>query len=648
MPSTSRWALPHRPALDGVRALAVIGVLLYHGGVSWLPGGFLGVDVFFVLSGFLITSLLLAEHEATGRVGFARFWFHRARRLLPALFAVLVFVCLYAVLLAPAVVRARLRGDLIASLFYAANWRFVIERISYFEQYASPTPLLHMWSLAIEEQFYVIWPLLLVVLLRFGWRGRRLAVLFGALAVASAGLMAALYRPGIDPSRIYYGTDTRLQALLVGAVGAVVFTRRGWWRGAGSGRAGSGRTDSGSAWLGPVGWLGLAGIGIVYAVAHDSSAWMYRGGFLLTALASLALVLGAASPSTSPLTRVLTTRPLVTVGVASYGIYLWHWPVYVVLTPAQTGLTGWPLLAMRLAVTGLLATLSYRVIETPIRRWSPTGPRAPWTGEVIARLGAATAVVLTGIVLATGAPGTAAGPIASPPPAQPSGAATDATPIKVYLLGDSVAFYLHSKYPPDPSLHVTVAGNTLLGCNFLGGNWVIDGEVVPQPDSCPTWSAAWHAGLEQAKPDVAVMMIGNGELFDHVLGGADLTFGTPEYAAVITQWLTATTADLGKVAPTVAITNLPCYGKPESGFDKTAPIINDVGRQEWLNKVITDFVAAHPDVHLLNLRSEVCPTGAYAATYQGAPLYEDGVHWTADGAARVWVWLAAQTRAIRG
>ncbi|MFZ1577406.1 MAG: acyltransferase, partial [Nostocoides sp.] len=362
MTPNARWRLPHRPGLDGVRALAVLGVLLYHGGVDWLPGGFLGVDVFFVLSGFLITSLLLREHEVTGRVNLPDFWFRRACRLLPALVPVVIFVAGYAVTLAPDVVRDRLRGDLFATVGYVANWRFVIADTSYFEQYAAPTPLLHAWSLAIEEQFYLLWPLVLLLLLRRGGgaRGtRRLTSLIAGGALASALTMALIYRPGFDPSRVYYGTDTRAQALLVGAAGAVIAVRGGLWAAEPEHRM--------ARWSATMGLTGLVGLAVLGVAARDSAPWLYRGGFVLGALAALALVAGTVGAG-SALSRILAGAPLRIVGVASYGIYLWHWPVYVVLTPDRTDLSGPALLMLRLGITALLASVSYVLVEAPIRR----------------------------------------------------------------------------------------------------------------------------------------------------------------------------------------------------------------------------------------------------------------------------------------
>jgi peptidoglycan/LPS O-acetylase OafA/YrhL len=215
--------LPYQPALDGLRAVAVLAVMLYHGQVAWVRGGWLGVDLFFVLSGYLITSLLLAEWATSGGIDLKGFWSRRARRLLPALFTTLAAVAAYGAFLAPPDTLARLRWDGLATLGYVANWRLLASHQSYFEQFADPSPLRHMWSLGIEEQYYLLWPLLLLGALRLA-RGRPRPLLWGTLvaALASALAMAALYRPGGDPSRVYYGTDTRAHTLLVGCLLALV------------------------------------------------------------------------------------------------------------------------------------------------------------------------------------------------------------------------------------------------------------------------------------------------------------------------------------------------------------------------------------------------------------------------------------------
>src|SRR3954447_9732878 len=360
--------LPRRPGLDGVRALAVAAVLLHHARVPGFAGGFLGVDVFFVLSGFLITSLLLQEADGAGRIDLKRFWARRARRLLPALFAVLLAVAAYGAWLAPGTTRARLGGDALATLAYVANWRFVVDGTSYFEQYADPSPLLHTWSLAVEEQFYLVWPLIVVLAVRLrrrplertGWAWASVA----AGILVSAVLAVTLTPAGAEVTRAYYGTDVRAQELLVGVLLALWAARRGLW----SPDTPAMPSASSPAAAELAGITGLAGVVLAVGAAGDARHLVHSGGLLAVSLAPAALVAAAVSPRRTLARRLLELPPLVGLGVISYGVYLWHWPLFVVLTPARTGLHDGPLAVLRIAATLVVAVASYRLIERPVRR----------------------------------------------------------------------------------------------------------------------------------------------------------------------------------------------------------------------------------------------------------------------------------------
>ncbi len=356
------------PGIDGLRAVAVAAVFLYHANVSWMPGGFLGVDVFFVISGYLITSLLIAELEQSGRIALLRFWAGRARRLLPALF-VLLAVCL---LIGATIQRGKLvglRGDALASIFYVANWRFVFEHESYFAQFGRPGLLRHLWSLAVEEQFYLLWPPLFLLAMRLHAR-RVLPVLVAAGAIGSAALMWALYVPGTDTSRIFYGTDTRAAPLLLGVLLAFAWKPSALprWQGA---RA--------RAALDAVSLAALAAVIYAFAAVHDYDQSIYRGGFLALAAASAVLLATIAHP-VSTLGRLLATPLPRWLGERSYGIYLWHWPVLVFTRPGiDVHLARGLLIPAQAAATIVLAALSYRYVERPIRTGAlrRIRPRAP-------------------------------------------------------------------------------------------------------------------------------------------------------------------------------------------------------------------------------------------------------------------------------
>lgn len=355
--------LPYLPGLDGLRACAVAAVLLYHAGCTWIPGGFLGVEVFFVISGYLITALLLAEWPARRRIDLKAFWLRRARRLLPAVFVLIVAVLAVAVVWLPGEV-AGLRGDALASAGYVTNWYLILGEKSYFETVGRPSLLRHLWSLAVEEQFYLIWPLLFAGMLRF-WTRRRtiVAILLGA--AASTLLMAALYRPDADPSRVYYGTDTRMAGLLVGAALAFLWKPG---RTPGVNQAPARALDQGRA----LDLLGALAFGVlVWSCAgfDEYQPQLYQGGFALVALATAVLIVAAVDPRARLVPRLLGSAPLRWIGLRSYGIYLWHWPVFMLTRPQlDVALDGWQLLAVRAAATLVLAELSYRCVEMPVRR----------------------------------------------------------------------------------------------------------------------------------------------------------------------------------------------------------------------------------------------------------------------------------------
>jgi peptidoglycan/LPS O-acetylase OafA/YrhL len=359
--------LPYLPGLDGLRAVAMISVLLYHAGFSvW--GGFLGVESFFALSGFLITALLLAEWRADGRISLRRFWMRRARRLLPALLLALVGTVVIAALWAPDDL-ARLRLDIVAALGYVINWYLIGSGQSYFDPALRPPLLQHLWSLAIEEQFYLFWPLLFGLGMRLLHR-RGLLIALLVAAGASAWLMASLYDPGADPSRVYYGTDTRASALVLGSAFALLWSP---WRSETTVRRGLG------AALDLAGFAALAGLLLAYVRFFEYHPLLYRGGFVLVSVLTLVIVAAVTHPGARLLSAVLGAAPLRWIGVRSYAIYLWHWPIFMVTRPfIDVTLDGWQLAALRFGTTLLLADLSFRLVENPIRR----GGLAPAWGRV--------------------------------------------------------------------------------------------------------------------------------------------------------------------------------------------------------------------------------------------------------------------------
>lgn len=355
-------ALPYLPGLDGIRAVAVTAVLLFHLPARLLPGGFLGVDVFFVLSGFLITTLLLGELEATGGLRFGQFYLRRARRLLPALFAVLL-VSGILVLTVARDAAAVFRQDAIAALTYTTNWWYIFDARTYFELLGRPPLLQHLWSLGIEEQFYLVWPTVCFLVWR-KWRRRGVAIFAVAGAVLGTVWMASLgYLQGpLDPTntaRLYFGADTHAMTVLAGAALATV------WR---PSRLPLRIPTSAQVSLAIAGGASLLGLTAFFLWASEDSAWLFRGGFLVVAIVTLPLVAAASHPA-GAFGAALGTPVLRWMGTRSYGIYLWHWPIFLVTRPdLDIGLRGFWAGAFSVALTLVVAEASYRWIEMPVRR----------------------------------------------------------------------------------------------------------------------------------------------------------------------------------------------------------------------------------------------------------------------------------------
>jgi peptidoglycan/LPS O-acetylase OafA/YrhL/lysophospholipase L1-like esterase len=358
------------PGLDGLRALAVLAVVAYHLGLGWAPGGLLGVGVFFTLSGYLITDLLLGQWEVAGRLQLADFWRRRARRLLPAVFVMLAVVAAWVTLLDRDQL-VDIRGAVAASAAYVNNWWLIAQHSSYFAQFGPPSPLGHLWSLAVEEQFYLVWPWVLWLGLR--WQRRRDVVPRGLLAATlllaagSAVAMALLYHPGYDPTRVYDGTDTRAFGVLIGAALAFVWPSR---------HLGSDVTATARAILDGVGAAGLAVIAVLIWRTSQYSPFLYHGGMVALSVAT-ALVVGAAASPAGRIGRLLGVRPLRWIGVRSYGIYLWHFPIIVLTTPPG-GRDSMVRGMLQLAAAIGAAALSWRFVEEPVRR----GAIGRWWAQV--------------------------------------------------------------------------------------------------------------------------------------------------------------------------------------------------------------------------------------------------------------------------
>ncbi len=351
----------YMPGLDGLRAVAVLAVIAYHLGIDALPGGLLGVSVFFTLSGYLITDLLFSQ-LGSGQFSFTSFWIARFRRLIPALILLLVVVSAWVTVVGPHQ-GSDFRTAAGTAAVYVNNWWLVVREVSYFAQFDAPGPLNHLWSLSVEEQFYIVWPLLLIggtkVIheVRPGLLRPRLGLGIIGLALASFLLMVTLYEPGADPSRVYYGTDTRAAELLIGAALATMWPSQKLHA-----RISANARNA----IDAVGLAGLVGIGAMFAFAGEFSPFLYQGGFVVLALSVVAVVASIAHPA-SRLAPIVGCAPMRWIGARSYGVYLWHFPIIILTTP--TGASGPALVrsTLQVAATFGVAALSWRFVEDPIR-----------------------------------------------------------------------------------------------------------------------------------------------------------------------------------------------------------------------------------------------------------------------------------------
>jgi peptidoglycan/LPS O-acetylase OafA/YrhL len=649
--AVSHTRLAYLPALDGVRACAVVAVMMFHGGIPHMAGGFMGVDAFFVLSGFLITSLLIGEWRQTLTIKLGAFWARRARRLVPALFLMLLFVAFFASVIVPKGTYGALRLDALSTLLYVSNWHFILVNSNYFNQTAAASPLLHTWSLAVEEQFYVIWPLVVLGVMHFTKSLRALFALCVAAAIGSAVWMWVVYDGGLNTNRAYLGTDTRSQCLFIGcalAVGLVLLAQRSHEEG---------RLAKGELWR-PAGGTGLAacavsgiagaaGAVVIWVLTTSTTSFPYDGGFFLIGLCVAAVILSIVAAPRSIVPRVLRVTPVRYVGRISYGLYIWHWPIFVWLDHARTGLMGYELFAVRVAVTFAVSVVSFHLVERPIRMGTFVSRWRAWL-VVPAGVGA----VLVAVVAAT--TGTTA--VASTAlPTLPQAAKTTTTttpgtpPVRVLLFGDSVALTLGlglSDHADQSKYGYVLSDDGILGCGVVDGPEV---ELLGSRDATPAacngspyspsepladqpWPEQWQSAMNEVRPNVVVLLAGRWEVVNREYRGQWTDILNPQFAAYVKAQLELASHLVTSTGSRLVFLTAPCTDEGEQPDGAPWPE-DSPARLAVYNRLVREVAAAHPQTDsVVDLYGAVCPGGRFASTIDGVAVRRsDGVHFTIAG-----------------
>jgi peptidoglycan/LPS O-acetylase OafA/YrhL len=651
---------PGIPALDGVRAVAVALVLADHGGIPGMGGGFLGVDVFFVLSGFLITSLLIDELGRSGRIELGDFWIRRARRLLPALVLMVLTVAVARQLFSPEAV-AGLRDDAVAAFFWVANWMFVANKTDYFARGAPPSPLQHAWSLGVEEQYYIIWPLVLVAVAvvlatrarrRDGWAtvgGVRLTIFaLAMLGTLGSATTAILLASNATRDRVYFGTDTRAQALLVGAAASALLVgdwsalNRGW----------SLIRSRWARWTARVlPLIGLALLGIATHYATGSARDFREGLLIAVAIAAVLVIAPVALEQRGPVAAVLAWGPVVWLGTISYGVYLWHWPIFLVLNGQRTGWSGLPLFGVRCVATLAVSIVSWWAIERPVRRWRPARvPLLPLAGATAATAAAVTMLVVpvstrpgSGPYAGSLPPGVSPVAVVSPSPPQGSRPARAVAqrdphrPFTVSVFGDSIGWTLMHFLPPTPGFDFI--DHTVIGCSLVrGGPYRYLGETLDQKSECESWPSRWRSQLAVDRPDAILLVVGRWETVDRVNEGRWTHIGDPAFDAYLTNELRSAVDILSSSGAPLTVANLPYSRRGERPDGSLYPEDQPQRVEEW-NTMLSNTIGQRERVRMLDLNKKLCPEGAYTAKVDGIQVRSDGVHLTAEGVQWLTPWL---------
>jgi len=688
--STRRTSPPmgYQPGLDGLRAISVVAVILYHAGFTWMHGGFLGVEVFFVVSGYLITSLLLEEKEHNGVVRLRQFWLRRARRLLPALFSVLIAVGIWVSLFGTAQQQSDLHRDYLPGIFYFANWGQIIGGAQYFGNFS---PLRHLWSLAVEEQWYLLWPIAFVLLgLRRGRaadRGRVILALAGLVMVITWWLASPTDLTSDRINFMYLSTLTRSSGLLLGAGAA--FLWRPW-------RARAARASRAAVPLNIAGFVATGLLIFAFTSAHLTDRSLYRWQLAAVSILSLVAVAVVVHPAALGARWFFGSRALVALGKRSYGVYLWSWPISVICG-AYVG--SWTRFILAMSITVVVSEFSYNYIETPIRkgalrRWFERQHDVDWASRTMS----AAVVLLVAVVSlaafysgvkrfdraaggpdvaidlskvqepsvaalsptpageANAAPSTVATtpavagaaaapttvPVATPPANQPAG------PARLVIVGDSQAHSLAINLPSGIESAFTITDGSVEGCSVYD-----DGKVRSSRAGfnrsfadCGGWADKWGKAATKGHAQLALVVLGAWDVFDVEVGGKTIAFNTPEADQRFTTDLGQGIAALRAAGSKVALLEVPCM-RPQDVKGAGVPALPERGddaRVAHLNQLLRQIAATDPaNITFVSGPTQWCndPTIANDLGYRW-----DGVHVYKPGAKLIYETIAPALLAI--
>ena len=640
-------------ALDGLRGLAVIAVMAYHVVPDPFTGGWLGVDIFFVLSGFLICAMLLREQERNAAIDYKRFLVRRARRLVPGLILMLLAILTAANIYESAGRRKDVAIDVMSSLFQVSNWRLILANESYFAKVSVPSPIRHTWSLGVQEQFYFIFPLLLIFLFARARNWKTIIIVFSAIGALSFWRMLDLYVPGTDPSRVYFGTDTRLVELLVGVIGAIWLHQR-------TRRAADGPSAGPRGWNRSaesfIGWLGLGSLlVIVYWMftVNEFSPWLFQGGLLVIGLLTLFMIVAATSPLPNIMTKLLANKPLMVVGDQSYSLYIWHWPIIVYLIWIMPDADEWKRQVAAVVLTIVISTLSHRLVERPIHQ---KGLRAyikgfPKAGPALAIVSVLGVIVGSGLLYVTEGSSDRRSIVVRLPADGTYGLTRAELPKDtefktVVVVGASTVLGLVERGELDKTPDLYTYSAASLGCTTYDRDEVRPEGVSPDTEECIEFRKRWAEAVSLRNDPVVVLFLHTRLFSDFLVDGKPASPGSPEHDKVLEGIMQEFYDEAVKAgASKVAIVNLACHDRPDFGQVPSITRSNEFETTKHINSVVAEW-SEQNDVAVFDQYSLLCEGDEYFDGVNDVELYDDGLHFSWKSAPIIWQWMAHEIRQL--